>query len=83
MALPYHHVVVQGSAIPGTRATCGTRENFSWHAKRFDAHAKLCISLDNFCVDDVCSGSASHSQNWLAVRAKKLAHGNPVHASSY
>ena len=27
------YALVQGLATPGTRATCGTREDISWHAK--------------------------------------------------
>ena len=36
--LYYAYLLSQGSATPGTRAACGTRDDFSWHAKSFDAH---------------------------------------------
>ena len=42
---------------------------------------QACISLDDFCVSNVCFGCAGH--NLLTVRAKKLAQDNPVHASSH
>ena len=43
---------------------------------------QACNSLDNFYVGDVCCGSANDTHNWLAVKAKKLAQDNPVHARS-
>ena len=44
---------------------------------------QACNSLDNFYVGDVCCGSANDTHDWLAVKAKKLAQDNPVHASSH
>ena len=44
---------------------------------------QACNSLDNFYVGDVCCGSANDTHNWLAVKAKKLAQDNPVHAMSH
>ena len=44
---------------------------------------QACNSLDNFYVGDVCCGSANDTHNWLAVKAKKLAQDNPVHAISH
>ena len=42
-----------------------------------------CNSQDNFYVDNVCSGSASQTHYWLAVRVKKLAQDKPVYSSSH
>ena len=58
-----HHSVGQGSATPGTRATSGARKDFSWHAKRFDAHAKSKLTSSNclHCTKSTVSKLVKHA----------------------
>ena len=41
ITIKFTYTLQQGSATHDTRANCGTRENFSWHAKRFEPFSDI------------------------------------------